>query len=220
MMNAQERAWAGEHGDEYNRRSPGDEQANLALFKRIFEGVAGGLSGQFKPLSTILELGAGQGANLRALRRFLGGVHLTAVELNQQACEVLHATGSADEVIHASVLDWAPDRTWDLVLTKGLLIHIHPDELPIAYRVIHQAAARWILLCEYYNPTRVSVPYRGRGDLLWKCDFAGELLDQYPDLRLVDYGFVYRRDEHPQDDVTYFLMEKIASKHAAWPFPT
>lgn len=208
MTTEQERAWAGEHGNEYNRRSPGNEWANLALFETIFGGVYGGLSGQFKPLNTILELGAGQGANLRALRRFLPGAHLSALELNPQACEVLHATGSADQVIHASLLDWEPDQTWDLVLTKGLLIHIHPDDIGVAYKTLHRAAARWILICEYYNPILVNVVYRGRDDLLWKRDFAGEMLDYHPDLRLVDYGFVYHRDPYPQDDVSWFLLSK------------
>ncbi|NDB35890.1 MAG: pseudaminic acid biosynthesis-associated methylase, partial [Flavobacteriia bacterium] len=42
-----------------------------------------------------------------------------------------------------------------------------------------------------------------------KRDFAGELLDTFPDLRLVDYGFAYKRDtSFPQDDITWFLLEK------------
>lgn len=210
MRTEQERAWASEHGNEYNRRSPGNEEANYHFFNRIF---GGGLA-QFLPITSVLELGAGQGANLRALRRLFPGAHLTAVELNQQAVEVLHGTHAADRVIGASVLDWEPDRTWDLVLTKGLLIHIHPDDLRMAYEVIHRAAGRWILLAEYYNPRPVNVMYRGRDDLLWKRDFAGDMLDRYEDLRLVDYGFVYRRDAHPQDDITWFLLEKGEQRSA------
>ncbi len=208
MHTGQERAWAGDHGDEYNRRSPGNEEANFVLFEKIFGGIHGGLSGQFRPMDTILELGAGQGANLRALRRLVPGAHLTAVELNRRACEVLQGTRSADRLINESALEWEPDTAFDLVLTKGLLIHIHPDELDMAYEVIHRAARRWILLAEYYNPTQVNVLYHGRDDLLWKRDFAGDMLERYSDLRLSDYGFVYRRDRHPQDDITWFLLEK------------
>jgi len=44
---------------------------------------------------------------------------------------------------------------------------------------------------------------------LFKRDFAGEMLDRYPALKLLDYGFVYRRDPlFPQDDMTWFLLEK------------
>jgi hypothetical protein len=35
------------------------------------------------------------------------------------------------------------------------------------------------------------------------------MLDRYADLTLVDYGFYYRRDPiFPQDDISWFLMEK------------
>ena len=44
---------------------------------------------------------------------------------------------------------------------------------------------------------------------LFKRDFAGEILDRHADLQLVDYGFAYRRNpQFPQDDITWFLMEK------------
>lgn len=201
MRTEQETAWAGEHGDSYNRRSPGDEESNYHFFQRALDRL---------PVvpDSILELGAGQGANVRALDRLFPRAAITALELNRQALEVLHATAPARRVIGASILDWEPDTAWELVLTKGLLIHINPDEIRIAYEVMHRAASRWILIAEYYNPTPVNVIYRGRDDLLWKRDFAGEMLERYDDLRLLDYGFAYRRDRHPQDDITWFLMEK------------
>ena len=55
----------------------------------------------------------------------------------------------------------------------------------------------------------VAIAYRGDDDRLYKRDFAGEMLDKYNDLRLIDYGFSYRRDAaFPQDDITWFLLEK------------
>jgi spore coat polysaccharide biosynthesis protein SpsF len=70
-------------------------------------------------------------------------------------------------------------------------------------------SSRYILVCEYYNPTPVSIDYRGHSDRLFKRDFAGEILDLYTDLTLRDYGFVYHRDTNfPLDDITWFLLEK------------
>jgi spore coat polysaccharide biosynthesis protein SpsF len=91
---------------------------------------------------------------------------------------------------------------------KTVLIHIEPSRLADAYKVMHAACGRYICVAEYYNPTPMHVPYRGHQNKLFKRDFAGELLDTYPDLRLVDYGFQYHRDQAPQDDVTWFLLEK------------
>lgn len=34
-------------------------------------------------------------------------------------------------------------------------------------------------------------------------------MDKFPDCQLVDYGFVYHRDNNfSQDDITWFLLEK------------
>ena len=91
----------------------------------------------------------------------------------------------------------------------GVLIHIGPNELDKAYASIYNSTKRYILLCEYYSPTPTSIEYRGYSNKLFKRDFAGETLDKYNDLKLVNYGFSYKRDlNHPLDDITWFLMEK------------
>ena len=64
------------------------------------------------------------------------------------------------------------------------------------------------MVYEYYNPTPVSVEYRGHQDKLFKRDFAGELIDKF-NLKLIDYGFNYKRENYfPKDDATWFLLEK------------
>lgn len=73
------------------------------------------------------------------------------------------------------------------------------------------SARRAAIFCivEYYNPIPVEVTYRRHRRKLFKRDFAGEMLDAFPNLRLVDYGFVYHRDANfAQDDVNWFLLEK------------
>jgi len=108
-------------------------------------------------------------------------------------------------------LAFTPPQTWDFVLIKGVLIHINPDELPIVYDKLAAASGRYLMVAEYYNPAPVAIPYRGHTDRLFKRDFAGEIMERHPQFKLVDYGFVYRRDPNfPQDDVTWFLMEKLA----------
>ena len=65
------------------------------------------------------------------------------------------------------------------------------------------------MIAEYYNPSPTAISYRGHEDRLFKRDFAGEFLDRHQEFSLVDYGFAYRRDaQFPQDDITWFLMEK------------
>ncbi len=158
----------------------------------------------------MLELGSNIGLNLMALRQLLPDARLSAVEINRKAAAELQLNVPDVDLHLDSILDFQPDaETWDLVSTKGVLIHINPDRLPSVYSLMHRAASRYLLVAEYYNPKPSEISYRGHAGKLFKRDFAGEILDMFPDLSLVDYGFIYHRDAcFPQDDMTWFLMEK------------
>ncbi len=198
----QEQFWAGEFGDDYTERNVGAGwvASNTALFSRMLARTG--------KVESILELGANLGLNLHALRHLLPSAKLAAVEINAQAVAALRKLPGL-EVFHQSILEFQPPATYDLVFTKGVMIHINPEHLPRLYDLMHAASRRYLAVAEYYNPTPVSLPYRGHADRLFKRDFAGELLERFPGLRLVDYGFAYRRDPvFPQDDLTWFLLEK------------
>jgi spore coat polysaccharide biosynthesis protein SpsF len=198
----QEKFWAGEFGDEYQLRNQGAKTvaANVALFSKILSQVN-------KP-NAIIEFGANIGLNLDALSILLPEIELAAIEINKNAAEKLSRFDKID-VFNESILEYQPQKTYDLALIKGVLIHINPDELEKVYERLYLSSHQYICIAEYYNPTPMSVSYRGHQERLFKRDFAGEMLDKYPDLTLVDYGFVYHRDNNfPQDDTTWFLLEK------------
>lgn len=198
----QENIWSGEFGNTYVDRNTADRlhASSLAFFSRVLARAPGTRSA--------VELGANVGANLRALAALVPGIDLSAVEINARAVEALLAWGGCT-VHHASLLDIDPTPA-DIAFTRGVLIHIDPERLGDAYDRLYKAARRYILVAEYYNPSPVSIEYRGEKDILFKRDFAGELMDLHRDLSLVDYGFVYHRDPNfPQDDITWFLMEKV-----------
>lgn len=199
----QEAFWKGEFGDAYVERNRSQRllAANVHFFSRILERTGG--------ISSILELGANIGMNLRALRQLLPEAELAAVEINQRAAEELRAWEGQVDVHCGSILDFQPQRAYDLCLIKGVLIHIDPADLAVVYDLLVRSTRRFICLAEYYNPTPVELPYRGHSGKLFKRDFAGELLDRHPGVSLVDYGFAYHRDPlFPQDDITWFLLEK------------
>jgi spore coat polysaccharide biosynthesis protein SpsF len=197
----QEDFWAGNFGDDYTRRNRGLDvvAANTALFARILA--------RLPKLGSVVELGANIGMNLLALRNLLPGAKMAAVEINGSAAAELRRIDGV-EVTVGSLFDYAPQVPADLAFVKGVLIHIAPERLPDAYAALYRSSARYLCLAEYYNPSPVEVPYRGHSGRLFKRDFAGELLDRYADLRLVDYGFVWRRDVFAQDDLTWFVLEK------------
>ena len=199
----QETFWAGTFGDEYIARNQGAPllASNLQFFARALRSAGALRSG--------IEFGANIGMNLRALALLYPGIALRGVEINAEAARQLGETIGAANVAHESVFDHVPGATADLALVKGVLIHLNPERLPLAYDKIVGATHRFVLVCEYYNPTPVAITYRGHADRLFKRDFAGEMLDRHPALQVVDYGFCWRRDPaFPQDDVTWFLLEK------------
>jgi pseudaminic acid biosynthesis-associated methylase len=198
----QEAFWAGEFGDDYVARNHGAQWIanNLALFTRILN--------RTEKVRSVIEFGANIGLNLHALRLLLPDAKLAGVEINDKAVTELQKL-SGVQIHHQSILDYTANAKHDFVLIKGVLIHVHPDKLPQVYDVMHQSSSRYICVAEYYNPTPVAIPYRGHTDKLFKRDFAGEMLKQFRDLRLLDYGFVYHGDPNfPQDDITWFLLEK------------
>lgn len=202
----QENFWAGKFGDEYTSRSGADAviASKTAFFAQCLRKV------KFANIAPpqILELGASVGLNLRAIGLLLPTASMTAVEINEKAASACRKVDRTD-VFTGSIFDFNTDKKFDLTFTKGVLIHINPNRLTEVYEKLYAYSKRYILISEYYNPSPVEVSYRGNSDRLFKRDFAGEMLDRYKDLELIDYGFIYHRDNNfPDDDNNWFLLEK------------
>ena len=197
----QEKFWAGEFGDEYVVRNDGEDlvTANIAVFSNILKSAPG--------VKSVVELGCNRGLNLRALSRINKNIELCGYEINASAAQIA-ADLKIAEIHNTTIIPpIATGKTYDLSFTKGVLIHINPDELKNVYQNLFNLSSRYIMVCEYYNPAPVSVSYRGNQDRLFKRDFAGELIDQYG-LELVDYRFLYSRDNRfTACDSTWFLLK-------------
>jgi len=198
----QENFWSGNFGDEYTERNQGalHEAALLHFFSEVL--------GHTGRIGSAIEFGANRGLNLSTLRRLLPEVELAAIEINESAVAHLRTLPGLD-VKAQSILEFDPARTYDLALIRGVLIHVNPEKLSEVYDRLYRSSHKFILVAEYYNPTPMALPYRGHQERLFKRDFAGEMLDRFPELSLRAYGFRYRRDPlFPQDDISWFLLEK------------
>lgn len=199
----QENFWAGDFGTEYIERNRGDQllASNLDFFVKALRNT--------RDISSCIEFGANIGMNIKALKLLYPQIKAAAIELNTEAGRQLGELIGPENVYNQSILDYSPDRSYDLTLIKGVLIHLNPDVVTEVYDKLVATCGRFLLVAEYYNPSPVSIPYHGHLDRLFKRDFAGEIMDRHPIMELIDYGFAYRRDpSFPQDDITWFLMEK------------
>jgi spore coat polysaccharide biosynthesis protein SpsF len=198
----QEEFWVGKFGDDYTDRNQENIANNICLFSKIFSHT--------QNIETVIEFGSNIGLNLRSIKQIIPEIKLSAIEINEKAVKILKEINKDIEIYHQSILDFNPDYSRDFVFTKGVLIHIDPKSLNHVYELLYKTSNKYICVIEYYNPSPTEVIYRQHEGKLFKRDFAGELMDKYKDLKLVDYGFIYHRDNNfPQDDVNWFLMEKL-----------
>jgi pseudaminic acid biosynthesis-associated methylase len=198
----QEKFWATEFGNDYPSRNMGEEliASNVALFSKILKNCPN--------VTSIAELGCNIGLNLIALNRINKNLNLRGYEINAISAKEA-GVNSVAEIINTTVIEKLDTTSqFDLTFTKGVLIHINPEQLSKVYQNLYDLSKKYIMVCEYYNPTPMTLDYRGNKDKLFKRDFAGELISKY-NLKLADYGFNYHLDTyHTNDDSTWFLLEK------------
>lgn len=195
----QEEFWAGDFGTSYIDRNSSEDwvRSNKVFFARALKSLA------LSPKS-ILEIGSSIGLNMMALKDLYPNAKLTSIEINSDACRSISSI--VDQVFNLSFQEYEANEKFELVLVKGVLIHMNPEDLQSTYRKITTSSSRYVLIAEYFNPTPVAIDYRGHKNKLFKRDFAGEFLAANPDWKIKDYGFVYHGDQFPQDDLTWFLL--------------
>lgn len=197
----QEKFWQGQFGSEYTERNSDETQIADTLQTLAVE-----IKSVRRPINNVLELGANRGLNIIALKQLLPTAQFTAVEINHDAADILKQTDAT--VLTQSLLDFKAEKAYELVLIRGVLIHLNPSMLNLAYKVIADSSSRYVLISEYYNPVPVAIEYRGEKDRLFKRDFAGEFMAEHKAFKLRDYGFHYRNGTYYGDDQSWFLMER------------
>ena len=201
MKTEEEIFWEGDFGNQYtNRNNEGLIINNVSLFKTILKNIS---------INSIFEIGFNRGLNLLALNQIDKNILLNGLEINNYAFNLTKNIGICNKIFNTSVLNFDEKEKYDLVFTKGVLIHINPDKLDDVYQKMYELSNKYILIAEYYSRDVREINYRGNENKLFKRDFCGEIMTKYPELKLIDYGFVYYRDKlFPQDDVSWFLLEK------------
>lgn len=193
--------WGGPFGEAWMERCAATPElfaAHLTMFRDILRRV--------ETVESVCELGANYGLDMMILHTLVPRAELTGVEINHKAAEAL-ARLPYVKAVESSIYQVQLAQQYDMVLSKGVAMYQDEDVLEDYYHILYSLSKRYIVLCEYYNPTPMEIPYRGIK--LYKRDFAGELMDRYPDLKLLDYGFQYHRDYlFPVDDYTWFVLEK------------
>jgi pseudaminic acid biosynthesis-associated methylase len=200
-MNEQEKFWQGKFGDNYTKRNSIDLGLvnNISFFKKILKNIK---------INSLIELGANNGSNILAIKKVKKKLNnITAVEINLKACKELEKIKCVN-VINQSISKLKIKKKFDFVLLKGVLIHINPNQLKKIYEKISKLSNKYVLIAEFYNPYPIKIDYRNFKNKLFKRDFAGEFIANIKNFKIIDYGFAYRKDKFPQEDLTWFLIRK------------
>ena len=144
-------------------------------------------------------------------RLFKGGLDLYAVEPNRKAFDKL-LSQSLMQIKNAWNCDAfklpLADSSIDLVFTSGVLIHVAPDDLGRATDEIVRVARKYVLCIEYFSHEPVDIRYHGQQCLLFKRDFGAFYIDRFPELKCVNYGFLWQREFCNFDNLNWWLFEK------------
>ncbi len=185
------RTWTTDFGREYTDRNTLSVDEMDAAFGRQFgirkSEIFRDLVGPSRlPTGRALEVGCNIGLQLQLLRRGNPGLELHGLEPQPYALARAKELSPEVQFHHGNAFALPfPDQSFDLVMTHGVLIHIHPGDLPKAIREIHRVSRRYILCHEYYAPETVAIRYHGQDGLLWKTDFAKRYREECPSIREV-----------------------------------
>jgi pseudaminic acid biosynthesis-associated methylase len=210
---SQEGVWKGEFGREYTDRNMFDTKSLDDLWLRnygvgrstIVERFLNGIPKSAK----FLEVGCNAGNQLLMLRE-MGWSNISGTELQPYALQIARSRlpEATLKLGSALSLPWE-DRSFDVVFTSGVLIHISPKDLPLAADEIYRTSSEYIWCSEYYAPEVTEIAYRDHKELLWKMDFAAYFLERFPDLELVrEERLPYL--ENPNVDTVFLLRKKMS----------
>jgi len=196
-----ERLWAGDFGVAYADRNRALDDRRAIFWDRILDEY---------PIRSVLEIGCGQGANLRPIARRLQPSDVWGVDLGAVALERARENAPGVNVVQAQARD-VPfrDRFVDLAFTCGVLIHQPEETLARVIGEVVRCSARYVLWIEYYAPQTEEIPYHGETGALFRRDYGRIYADLHPELRLVEEGYGEREIDF--DQATWQLLERRPS---------
>jgi pseudaminic acid biosynthesis-associated methylase len=204
MLTSQEDFWKNKIAGDYTRENASfDMELGVLAWEKILSKI------DKLEISSYLDCGSNIGRNISFLKAMLPSAAANIIELAKEPFEKCLNNFQIEESFLGSIRNAKFDKTFDLVFTMGVLIHVSPDSLLETMGQMYEMSSRYIVIGEYFNRTPVMINYRGTDDKLFKRDF-GKLFVENFDCEILDYGFLWGHEFDPAgfDDITFWLFEK------------
>jgi pseudaminic acid biosynthesis-associated methylase len=208
--------WKAEFGREYTDR-------NLYSFEeidRLLEESRGvkqsEIFRQLLPLrgfssGRVLEVGCNIGNQLKLFDSVFPGFELYGIDPQNYAINKGRTLNPGINFLVGSAFQIPfEDGMFDLVMTNGVLTHIHPDNLLGALSEIYRSSHRFIFCDEAFAEQPCEINYRGHTGLYWKMNYMELYLDNFPDLKCLEVRHLHHRDPNTGADLIdqICLLEK------------
>ena len=146
--------------DEYTKENEESFQESLSNF--IFN--ASLVLGAKK----ILEAGCNIGNNLCS---FPSDSEVFGIDMNEKALEIAKSKFPSFNFKQGSLTKIPfEDNYFDLVFTRGVLIHIHPDDVNNTMRELLRVSKKWIFNLEYFGEDNKMIKWKRGDEMLWYRD--------------------------------------------------
>ena len=190
--------WAGEFGGAYIERNRALDERRTAFWTRLLEPHG---------IRSVLEIGCGQGANLRPISTLIEPHDTWGIDVNESALAIARGNAPGINVV-ASVARKLPfrDGLVDLAFTVGVLIHQPDETLGQVMAEIVRCSRAFVLWAEYHAPSTEEVPYHGVAGSLYRRNFGAIYSELFPELEVRDEGFLAPEDGF--DRLTWQLLGK------------
>ncbi|MDR1057406.1 MAG: methyltransferase domain-containing protein [Coxiellaceae bacterium] len=204
FSSTQEKFWANEYAELYIKKNGSfNTELGIRCWNKMLNGIT-------INIVNYLECGCNIGRNIEQLKFLLPRARPSIIEVSTLAYNIVTKKFVFANQFNGTILDskFEP-KSFDLVFTMGVLIHINPNQLLANIKKIFDYSSRYILIGEYFNRTPIAIEYQGEQDKLFKRDFGKLLMENFA-VKLVDYGFLwgYLNDAAGFDDITWWLFEK------------
>lgn len=166
-MNNQQIFWQGSGGNRYITRNKYFH--NFEYTDGYRKDILKDFLSKIPKDSTVLELGCNKGQTIGNLINF-GFTKVTGIDINEFALKIARKEFPEFEFIESSIEDYNREKQFDLVITSGVLIHIHPKNLPFIVKKIRELSKKYIFGFEYYSKEFHKINYLN-GEL-WSGDYA------------------------------------------------
>jgi pseudaminic acid biosynthesis-associated methylase len=202
-FNEQEEFWANQYSNDYiSKNSDFDRIKGEIAWRKMLR--------KTKDVKTVLECGSNIGRNIEFLNQVAPNTQKSIIEISKEAFEIVSQRFRLEHAFNGTILEADFDgRTFDLVFSAVVLIHIEPNNLLNNMQKMFELSDKYILIGEYFSRTPTMIEYQGQSNKLFKCDFGKLFLENFS-VNVLDYGFLWgvEYDDSGFDDVTWWLFEK------------